>query len=262
MEQPLYVQLGLHPLYYQFYTPKCEEPIHAGYIKPNLAGVLTGYNFDKEGEEYWEVYIRRHNSENKVNVACMFEKEGLLQPPAAGIASKIYRIEKDSDLSPVKRTKFTLSSNNNQKVSTQQEFEQLYKKIMDDANVNEEEVILDSSLFNCGEEEINVNHLFNNTKKIVIVGENDFSCLNMDELEIDYVELDEEELEGGLGEGSLSGRRLSPTTPEPKKYDNKKFLSITIGKNKYQQQSLYIRSNSKDFHIIIRLPYVNSYLYW
>ena len=58
VNEPLYVQVGIHPLYYQFYTPECEDPIHAGYIKPNLAGVLTGYNFDREGKEYWELYIR------------------------------------------------------------------------------------------------------------------------------------------------------------------------------------------------------------
>ena len=118
--------MGIHPLYYQFYTPACEEPIHAGYMKPNLAGVLTGYNFDKEGKEYWELYIRRHGGgeNNKVKLGCMFEKNGILQPPAAGIASKIYKIVKGNDLSPVGRAKFIFSETSSVPVTTSEAFKE------------------------------------------------------------------------------------------------------------------------------------------
>ena len=67
-----------------------------------------------------------------------------------------------------------------------------------------------------------------------MIGDNDFSCVNMDELEVDYVEAD-------IDEGEESGRRLAPSS-EPKRFENKRFLSITIGKRKYKKQNLYIKS--------------------
>ena len=94
----MYVQIGVNPLYFQFYTPDCQNPIHAGYDRPTFAGVLTGYDFSKENEEFWELYIRRHGEgNNKVKLACVFEKctkDGCEQrPPFAGIASKMYQID-------------------------------------------------------------------------------------------------------------------------------------------------------------------------
>lgn len=230
--------MGIHPLYYQFYTPECEEPIHAGYIKPNLAGVLTGYNFDKEGKEYWELYIRRHGGgkNNKVKLGCMFEKNGILQPPAAGIASKIYKIEKGDDLSPVGRAIVTLPEGASS-FKTQHAFEELFNTTV--SADNSEEIMLDSNLFDCSDDnEFDINGLLNEleTKKLIMIGDNDFSCVNMDKLEVDYVEADIDE-----EEKKESGRRLAPSS-EPKIFEDKKFLSITIGKRKYKKQNLYIRS--------------------
>ncbi len=221
-------------MYYQFYTPKCEDPIHAGYIKPNLAGVLTGYDFQTLGKESWELYIRRHGGEenNKVKLGCMFEKDGIPQPPAAGISSKIYRIEKGDNLNPVGRAIVTLPEGT-EPVTTQYDFEVIFNTTVNADN--SEEIVLDSNLFDCSRDnKFDINGLLNyyDTKKLIMVGDNDFSCVNMDELEVDYVEADDET--------TGSGRRLAAS--EPKRFENKRFLSITIGKNKYKKQSLYIKS--------------------
>ena len=62
---PLYVQVGIDPLYYQLYGPKAEEPLHACFGEPNMAGVLVGYNFasyDNSADNYWVMYARRHGT--------------------------------------------------------------------------------------------------------------------------------------------------------------------------------------------------------
>ena len=95
----MYVQLGLNPNYYQFHSPSAEDPITAGYWKPSYAGVLTGYDFTKENNEYWEVYIRRHTpptgdmNYNYVRVGAVFEKKGMLRNPFAAISSMAVSID-------------------------------------------------------------------------------------------------------------------------------------------------------------------------
>lgn len=95
---PLYVEVGLHPMYFQFYSPNCEDPVHAGYYRPSYAGVLTGYDFTQEGKEYWEMYIRRHGENyNYVKIAAKFngvDEQGNIVPkhPFAGLPSKMYQI--------------------------------------------------------------------------------------------------------------------------------------------------------------------------
>ena len=233
--------MGIHPLYYQFYTPQCEEPIHAGYIKPNLAGVLTGYDFQTLGKESWELYIRRHGGgeNNKVKLGCMFEKNGIPQPPAAGIVSKIYRIEKGEDLSPVGRAKLSAKTLG-EKITTTDAFKQVFTEVILKEENQVEELVIDTNVFNCSSvssgERINLNTILKeaNTKTLIMDGNNNFDCVNMDELEVDYVETDDDE----EGEEE-TGRRLAAS--EPKRFEKKKFLSITIGKNKYKKQNLYIK---------------------
>lgn len=93
---PMYVEVGLHPMYFQFYSPECADPVHAGYIRPSFAGVLTGYNLNTAGSEYWELYIRRHGDNfNKVNLACKFYNtaDNSPRPPFAGMSSRVYVVE-------------------------------------------------------------------------------------------------------------------------------------------------------------------------
>ena len=95
---PVYVQLGLHPSFFQFHSPNVEDPITAGYGRPTFAGVLTGFNFTVEDEAYWEVYIRRHKLEgvytnNYVRVGGVFMKKGKEADPFAGITSNAITIE-------------------------------------------------------------------------------------------------------------------------------------------------------------------------
>ena len=166
----------------------------------------------------------------------MFEKNGDLLPPAAGIASKIYKIEKGDDLSPVGRAIVTLPEGASS-LKTQHAFEELFNTTV--TADNSEEIMIDSSIFDCSDDnEFDINGLLNelDTKKLIMIGDNDFSCVNMDELEVDYVEAD-------IDEGEESGRRLAPSS-EPKRFEKKKFLSITIGKNKYKKQNLYIKSRT------------------
>lgn len=114
---PVYVQLGLNPNYFQFYTPLAEDPIKAGYDRPSYAGVLTGYNFTQEDLEYWKVYIRRHTppsgsaseglNYNYVKVAAVFKKNGIEVNPFAGITSMAINIvvtEADRDRGLVEGT--------------------------------------------------------------------------------------------------------------------------------------------------------------
>jgi len=98
----LYVQVGLNPIYFQFYTPECQDPIHAPFNRPTLAGVLTGYDLTIPNEEFWELYIRRHGDNyNKVKLACVFEKNGEPKAPIAGLASKMYQIELGEEIKPI-----------------------------------------------------------------------------------------------------------------------------------------------------------------
>ena len=70
--------------------------------------MLTGYNLTTLNEEYWEVYLRRHGEyNNKVNLACVFEKDGVQKTPIAGIASKMYQIEINDDLKPMNQVEIS-----------------------------------------------------------------------------------------------------------------------------------------------------------
>ena len=105
---PVYAQVALHPEIFQFHSPAAEHPIGKGEIRPNLAGVVTGFNFTNKGKEYWEIYIRRHelhadiktkyDSFNYVRIAAKFEdKDGNLLNPYAGITSMSYTIDVDEE---------------------------------------------------------------------------------------------------------------------------------------------------------------------
>ena len=90
---PLYVELGLNPNYFQLHSSSSIDPIHAGFNRPTFAGVLTGYNMSEANKEFWEVYIRRHgDNQNKVKVGCVFSVNGVDQNPFAGITASAYSI--------------------------------------------------------------------------------------------------------------------------------------------------------------------------
>ena len=59
---PVYVELGLDPKHMMFYSKNVERPIHVGYYRPTFAGVLTGFNAKDPKNEYWNVFIRRHDN--------------------------------------------------------------------------------------------------------------------------------------------------------------------------------------------------------
>lgn len=101
---PMYVQLALDPLYYQFYTATCEDPMHAAYYnaklpkdktRPTLAGVLTGFDFRPDQKHFWEVYIRRHTTGDATKDA--FANRVLLKPTIKD-ADGNYLVDKNGDL--------------------------------------------------------------------------------------------------------------------------------------------------------------------
>lgn len=110
---PVYVQVALHPDYYQFHSPRAEYEVSKGYERPTYAGVVTGFNFTREGHEHWRMYIRRHELHpdldsgynearwgkyNYVRVATKFQDdEGIPLNPFAGITSMGYTIDVDEE---------------------------------------------------------------------------------------------------------------------------------------------------------------------
>ena len=132
---PVYVQIGVHPTYFQFYTPDCQDPVHAGFNRPTFAGVLTGYDLTTVNEEFWELYIRRHEDNyNKVKLACVFEKNGEQRAPFAGLASKMYQIDLAGEIKPVNRV--DIPESGNMIVDTES-----LKQAVQDAGGNEDEEI-------------------------------------------------------------------------------------------------------------------------
>ena len=118
---PMYVQLALDPLYYQFYTATCEDPMKAAYYnaklpkdktRPTLAGVLTGFDFRPNQKHFWEVYIRRHTTGDATKDAFanrvllnptikdaegnyLLDAEGKRKRPFAGITATAYSVTVD-----------------------------------------------------------------------------------------------------------------------------------------------------------------------
>ena len=103
--------------------------------RPTYAGIVTGYDLSTVNEEFWELYIRRHGDNyNKVNLACMFEKDGVQKAPIAGIVSKMYQIELTGEIKPVNRV--DIPESGNMIVDTES-----LKQAVQDAGGNNDEVI-------------------------------------------------------------------------------------------------------------------------
>ena len=93
---PVYVELGLDPKYMMFHSTKVEAPIHVGYERPSFAGVLTGYDARDPYNQYWNVFIRRHDNvardktPSPYNNLVRVDMIQSLDTPFAGINAKAY----------------------------------------------------------------------------------------------------------------------------------------------------------------------------
>ena len=236
IREPIYIQIGIHPKYYQFYSPLADEPIHAGYIRPSYAGVLTGYNLATKNEEYWEVYIRRHGANyNKVKVACKFEKNGEPQLPFGGLSSKMYHFIV-TDTQPANRVELKLE--NGQQISTTEELEKLVEEITGTKECYEESVVLFVELLDCNRatDMIEIASAFPKMTSLILVGneDQDYSCLDFfssNTLE-EFIDMTPEEY-AGIPTTTRRLEEIDTLAEKTIEFVGKSLISIKYGSNKY-----------------------------
>ena len=245
----MYVQVGIHPLYFQFYDENCDDPIHAGYTSPNLAGVLTGYDLSEKGKEYWELYIRRHDGlSNRVELSCEFDKDGKATIPFAGIASKIYRIEKESEIVPVSRLVIS-QENPTQKILSTQDLESLVAE----EKRNMEIIVLDTKLFDCEHtiDQIDVTNVFSSMTSLTLVGPDDvdYSCFNFFSSSTlkEFIDLTESETNCASYEQSTGS---VPTEVKEIIIEGTNLVSVKFGDNKYNS-TRYSRIIKGNYRLIV-----------
>lgn len=113
---PVYVELGLDPKHMMFYSKNVERPIHVGYYRPTFAGVLTGFNAKDPKNEYWNVFIRRHDNvarektPSPYNNLVRVDMDQDLNTPFAGINAKAYVMGLNSEDATVSPTGTPTSS--------------------------------------------------------------------------------------------------------------------------------------------------------
>lgn len=259
---PVYVQLGLNPNYFQFYTPLAEDPIKAGYYRPSYAGVLTGYNFTQEDLEYWKVYIRRHTppsgsaseglNYNYVKVAAVFKKNGIEVNPFAGITSMAISIvvtKPDHDGGLVEGTVVQMNLIGKlDGVQSEADLKARVDKIItesassSDSYASRDKIIavtLDPEvLYHNGIENISILEVFHLLKSITIPDTAlDYAYLVF----IDFWDIDEISF---VSSGSSSGRRLDDSDLKNLTITGQ-MTKLTFGANTMQQWNLNVSGKRK-----------------
>lgn len=220
-------------MYFQFYSPNCEHPVHAGYTRPSFAGVLTGYNMTTSGEEYWELYIRRHGDNyNRVNLACVFEKDGQLQTPFAGIASKMYQITVENT-EPVERVVIT---DQGSKITSTAELVAAVEALQGDSGLIYLAIYLDR--LDCSEgNTIDIVTSYPVLKELTLVLGDDYTCLlngfetiNYDD-NIGFTMPSVEEFEGTTARRLVEYADVSSLTEATLSFVGKSITSLKLGSN-------------------------------
>jgi len=228
------VQVGVSPLYFQFYTPDCQDPVHVGFNRPTFAGVLTGYDLTTVNEEFWELYIRRHgDNNNKVKLACVFEKDGEQKPPFAGLASKMYQLNvlnaEPASYVDVSKEGSVLSSS------------QLINEIDSNGDTsNLRTLTIPTSRLDCSNQYDLTVYPYLNT--LILQGDDAVTCL------MSFSFVDGVSIVFAQDSGS-SGRRLQSMVIEDKEivYDGLNFGSLVIGNYMFNNYNYQITIKSTEF---------------
>lgn len=88
---PVFAMAAVNPYAYQLYGPEATQPIHVGYKRFTVAGVLIGYNHEA-ADPYWEMLVRRQGVGNN-HVRVLLETEY----PFAGMGYMAYQLVADTD---------------------------------------------------------------------------------------------------------------------------------------------------------------------
>lgn len=90
-KQPVFVMAAVSPYAFQLHSPQASEPIHKGYKRFTIAGVLTGYNKQAE-KPYWEMLVRRHGKNNN-QVRILLDTHY----PFGGMENMAYLLQADTE---------------------------------------------------------------------------------------------------------------------------------------------------------------------
>ena len=237
-DEPIYVQIAINPTFLQFHSPLAEDPIVSGYGRPSFAGVLTGYNLKTEGEEYWEIFIRRHGTNyNKVKVACLFEKNGKPQLPFGGMSSKMVQF-KVTNTQPVDRAVLDTNIVTTPITTT----DQLETLVNDNSiDTTSSTVAVYTKIFDCTglpDGSISIAEVFPAMTTIIFIGFGDaltdYPCIDFftDTLE-EWIDMFPDEYVNGRTTRRLE--EVDPDTLETKdiSFVGKNLVSIKFGDNKY-----------------------------
>ena len=82
---------AVNPYAFQLYGPDATQPIHVGYKRFTVAGVLIGYNHEAT-QPYWEMMVRRQGAGNN-HVRVLLETEY----PFAGMGYMAYQLTANTD---------------------------------------------------------------------------------------------------------------------------------------------------------------------
>ena len=184
-------------------------------------------------KEFWEIYLRRHGDyNNKLKLACVFEKDGEQKAPFAGIASKMYKVEVDN-LQPVNEVEIHQAGK--KIINTQS----LYQAIID-AGGNSDVISIKLPLdrIDCSSNTPIVFSSFFKLSTLVLMGDNPScipSMLFNEDVNLVFV---------NPYPSSSSGRRLSSPIIKELNFVGSKMRSILIGNNMFNNYDYYLRIES------------------
>lgn len=248
---PLYVQVGINPTYYQFHSPNSEEPIHSGHDQPTHCGVLTGYDLRNKGNEFWEIFIRRHGENyNRVKLGCVFEKNGVMQIPFAGITTKMIEIAVENT-NPYQYE--VVLKRYGEKIKTTQELKEYAERY--NYTSDTQSIVLYEDLFDCSNNNyIPIYEVFNANQavhKITIVGGDillDFTCLDVQnpvkEVDLTFISVEEYESEGGRRLGDLTLTEIDLLPSHDLDFANPFIRRLRFGNNLFNDKKYDLEISS------------------
>ena len=184
-------------------------------------------------KEFWEIYLRRHGDyNNKLKLACVFEKDGEQKAPFAGIASKMYKVEVDN-LQPVNEIEIHQAGN---KISDTQS---LYQAVIDAGGDNDViSIKLPLDRIDCSSNNSIDFSSFDKLSTLVFMGDDPF-CITIivfnEDVNLVFVNPDS---------SSSSGRRLQSNVVRELKFVGAKMGSIMIGNNLFNDYNYKVHIES------------------
>lgn len=215
---------------------------------------MTGYDFSVKGKEFWEIYIRRHGDNyNRVKLGCVFEKDGTMQIPFAGVTTKMIEIAVENTNPYKEEVVLKYDESSIDKITnTTQLLEYLEKN---GYTSDTKRVVLYERLFDCTNGSINIydvftpNHEVDNITIVIDDGMLAFGCLFANEpgKDMDLTITNEEEYENKVS------RRLEDTdfseidgySEKTYTFSNQYLRNLKLGNNIYndKKNNLVISSN-------------------